>query len=515
MNHSMNHSRRKQHEGAVLLMLTLLLFGNFFAYETPAALNVQLQGYLGLGYSEWQYLLGLLFSGYSVPNLFAPVMSGRFVDGKRLPLSLCVCFQTVVVFGHALFCAGLARRSAPLAVFGRIVFGLGGETANLVQTVLVTRLFSSRLDDSSEFDDSLASQGILVSNSSNSSNSCYTIVSQLFALNLCLAVSKLGSIANSFASPFVALHFGVEAALWISGLACILSLLAAIVLSKLVGGSDDNDIVTLNEADPIEATPLLRLGYSSSCSAHSTSLDCTMATKHPSLTSTLGNLPISFWLLCLLFCCHASFYSFNNTASDFLQSKWYPGDPITAGQIMSIPSTVSLLLIPLYGALLATNTRGLAFLLTSFTLSSAMHGLLGYTTLNPIYALTGIGATGALNASLIYPYVAHVLSVQEGWILRDQGVHVRMLGTGCGVCVCFMNAALTVIPMCAAWILSLSSLSLTGGLSEDLRRWEVLELFYIGISGMGAICCLLLLVWFVRSKGAVGPQVHYNDIPPQ
>lgn len=63
----------------ILFLSSLLLFGNFYAFDNPAALNSQLQLFLGHDYDTWQYELNLLYSVYSFPNMFLPFLGGNIL----------------------------------------------------------------------------------------------------------------------------------------------------------------------------------------------------------------------------------------------------------------------------------------------------------------------------------------------------------------------------------------------------------------------------------------------------
>jgi hypothetical protein len=57
--------------------------------------------------------------------------------------------------------------------------------------------------------------------------------------------------------------------------------------------------------------------------------------SNDSTTSTQSKLPTSFWILALvLVTLYGTVIPFNTTASDFLMSKWYPGDIEMAGFVM-------------------------------------------------------------------------------------------------------------------------------------------------------------------------------------
>ena len=46
----------------VLILSGLLLFGNYYAFDLPAALNAPLQKELGVDYEEWQWVLNLMYT---------------------------------------------------------------------------------------------------------------------------------------------------------------------------------------------------------------------------------------------------------------------------------------------------------------------------------------------------------------------------------------------------------------------------------------------------------------------
>jgi hypothetical protein len=45
----------------VLVLSGLLLFGNYYAFDLPAALNAPLQKELGIQYEEWQWIINLMY----------------------------------------------------------------------------------------------------------------------------------------------------------------------------------------------------------------------------------------------------------------------------------------------------------------------------------------------------------------------------------------------------------------------------------------------------------------------
>lgn len=259
---------------SVLILSGLLLFGNYYAFDLPAALNRPLMTYLNLEYKDWQITLNLMYSLYSLPNMFLPAIGGYVIDTHD-PRKVLVVLSIVVCVGQTLVAIGTYLKDVRVMVVGRLVFGIGGECIGVSEAAIVTSFFTGR---------ELA-----------------------FALGMNLSVARLGSVANSIISPRLATYFGSPlVAVWVGTFTCYASLVAAIVL---VG------VMTVCEKDEEtqEGVPILK-------------------------SSTFDNvvrLPTSFWLLCVLcILLYGTVIPFNATASDFLTSKWYPGDIEMAGLVM-------------------------------------------------------------------------------------------------------------------------------------------------------------------------------------
>ncbi|KAJ3118756.1 hypothetical protein HDU96_009345 [Phlyctochytrium bullatum] len=115
----------------------------YYCYDTPGSINVPLQKWLGSEYDLFQWQINLLYSAYSLPNIFLPLVGGLFVDFLG-PSRMLMVFSVLVCTGQALFAAGLAMKNFWLMVFGRLVFGLGGESLEVAQARIVTDWFKGR-----------------------------------------------------------------------------------------------------------------------------------------------------------------------------------------------------------------------------------------------------------------------------------------------------------------------------------------------------------------------------------
>ena len=82
----------------------------------------------------------LLYSVYAIPNMILPIFSGLILMkiGKGNAMIL---FLSLVVLGNAVIVFGPYFDYYYLMVIGRCIFGLGGETAMIIQTIFVTDWF--------------------------------------------------------------------------------------------------------------------------------------------------------------------------------------------------------------------------------------------------------------------------------------------------------------------------------------------------------------------------------------
>ena len=65
-------------------------------------------------------------------------------------------------------------------------------------------------------------------------------------------------------------------------------------------------------------------------------------TKPHTIWTSIQFFPAQFWLLCCIcILLYGTVVPFNTFMSDFLQSKWFPGDPVTAGLVMRFVNGVT------------------------------------------------------------------------------------------------------------------------------------------------------------------------------
>lgn len=120
----------------VLVLVSLALFGNYYAYDAIGPLADNLQRLLG--YTDTQ--LGTLNAIYSLPNVAMVLVGGLIVDrlGARRAT---VIFTAICLLGAILTAIS---PSFPVMASGRLVFGLGAESMIVAITTLLGQWFAGR-----------------------------------------------------------------------------------------------------------------------------------------------------------------------------------------------------------------------------------------------------------------------------------------------------------------------------------------------------------------------------------
>ena len=85
----------------------------------------------------------MFYSVYSFPNFILPLFGGLMIDKMGIGISIIV-FSSLLTAGQAVFAVGgfMANEAGfTVAIIGRVLFGLGGESLNVCQSTIVSRWF--------------------------------------------------------------------------------------------------------------------------------------------------------------------------------------------------------------------------------------------------------------------------------------------------------------------------------------------------------------------------------------
>lgn len=121
---------------AVLLFISLAMFGNYYVYDSIAPLADTLKTQLGFTSTQ----LGTLNAIYSFPNIIMVLIGGIIVD--RVGTRTATLVFTAICFLGAILTA--ISGSFPLMAAGRLVFGLGAESMIVAVTAALGQWFKGK-----------------------------------------------------------------------------------------------------------------------------------------------------------------------------------------------------------------------------------------------------------------------------------------------------------------------------------------------------------------------------------
>ncbi|KAJ3110386.1 hypothetical protein HDU96_006652 [Phlyctochytrium bullatum] len=488
---------------AVLAMACLIMFGNYYAYDLPAALNKPLQDFLNEEDDAYQYQLNLFYSLYSLPNIVLPFLGGFLLDvfGTRRLMTI---LSALVCLGQIFFSIGVSTKSYFIMHLGRVMFGVGGESLSVAQTRITSKWFKGK--------------------------------EIAFALGVNLSVARLGSVMNDFVSPHLAVNKSVPLAIWFGSITCFISFFAGIILNaldaygtaKIKASARRLSARRGSAASPgVEGTKRSEGGvhrYPPSIATARTSIALASSAMSPdsrhrgvsrdggfALHSQADRRPgspapapalagahgahgaaasgqlnwgallkfhLSFWLVCLIMCLmYATVVPFNTIHSAFLQTKWYKDDPKTAGQVMALPDIISAVLVPFCGTFVDRYGRRVKVLIVCGGLMAIAHVILGFATPvtvpSPLPPLMLLG----FSYSLLLTF----------WPCIPLVVDDRNQATAFGVATAAQNAALVVFPMMVAALVNAD------------KTYFLTEMFFVTCSLLGVGACFWLY-WVDKSQ---------------
>ena len=340
----------------MLFLAGLLCIGNYFVYDNPAALegdleSVTLTQQLNIGTVEFN----MLYSAYSLPNIFLPFFGGILMDkfGVRIVI---IISSFLVTIGQAVFAFGVSIGSFYVALLGRGLLGCGGENLDVSQTVIVVKWFAGR--------------------------------ELSMALGLNSSMSLIGTVLNDDTEPkIVSSSNSLDLGLWIGFMVCVGSLFSAFFLTGLDKKRDR----------------LLGVDTSTEI-AEEKRIKC----------SDFRKFTLIFWLILInsviVYC---SVYSFMYIASEYYQDR-FGYDATEGGNIISIPFTMCLFTIPFIGITIdKVGKRGL-FLLIATVLVTSFQILLMVTpdshrSISPIIYLGVLGFGYAISVTTVWSSIAYTI----------------------------------------------------------------------------------------------------------
>ncbi len=121
---------------AVLIFVSLAMFGNYYVYDCIAPIADLLSKQLDFTDSN----IGLLQAIYSIPNVFLVLVGGYIVDRIGVRKAIFI-FGTLCLMGAALTAVSGAL---PIMASGRLLFGMGAESLIVAVTTALAKWFRGK-----------------------------------------------------------------------------------------------------------------------------------------------------------------------------------------------------------------------------------------------------------------------------------------------------------------------------------------------------------------------------------
>ena len=132
--------KKRAHRFFILFFMLFISFGTYFYYEVPAALQDDFLVHMHMNFLEFT----LIFSIYSLPNIFVGFIGGFLIDrvfGIRLGT---IIFCSIVTVGQIIFATGAFLNNIWILYLGRFIFGLGGGTTAVAGSTYGAKWFSAK-----------------------------------------------------------------------------------------------------------------------------------------------------------------------------------------------------------------------------------------------------------------------------------------------------------------------------------------------------------------------------------
>ena len=317
--------------------------------------------------SENEIKYNQLYAVYSYPNMILPLVGGFLVDRVGLYFSM-ILFSSLNIIGQGVFTiAGyMADHSDSgdwpfiISLVGRFIYGLGGESLLVCQSVFVSKWFMNK--------------------------------ELSLALGFVLSICWLGSTVSGYTIPPLAEATSLGFTLNVGVFTCTLSLLLAIVLISMDKYADRRDKRRSNIETP-----------------QNERFHC----------KDVKELGIIYWIIIINWFFSYTGMMFYNISNDFFTSR-YGFDQVEAARIGSNASLVSIIFAPIFGFIWDRFGHRISFWLLStsaLTLSNILLVVIPSSTADHksylgIIPIGLMGLASSIYAAVLFPMIPIVVKPQ-------------------------------------------------------------------------------------------------------
>jgi MFS family permease len=123
----------------ILFLVSMVVFGNQYAFNNPQALEKYMEEDLNIGETQFQ----LLYTIFAFPNIFATFFLGFLIDFLGVRIGLIALSAGVAVFQLSIAIGGYSYSYTTILI-GRMLFGLASESLITAQACMVSFWFKGK-----------------------------------------------------------------------------------------------------------------------------------------------------------------------------------------------------------------------------------------------------------------------------------------------------------------------------------------------------------------------------------
>jgi MFS family permease len=378
------HPSTRLYRFTILLFISLLVFGSYFAYDSIGALETTLMKELHLDRST----IGNLYTAYSVAAIAIAFFGGMLYD-KLGPRRASLLFSSLIFLGAVMVAMA---RSKWMLFGGRLVFGAGSESLIVVQSAIISRWFKGK--------------------------------EMAMAFGISLTISRVGTLFSFNTEELIASYSGsFRTALWAAALLCLFSVLCNLVFNLL--DRHGERILALPKPEAGDTIVLSDIKKFTSSYWFVVLLCVTFYSAIFPFTALATDMFHDKWQLPLVSASSGSFLSqvFFNFTHMFS----------TAPGITSIVIAASMIFAPFAGDLVDRIGRRASLMVLGSLILIPAHLLMGITHWSPIPMMILLGVAFVLVPAAMWPSVPLV-------------VDERRVGTAFGLMTAIQNMGLGLFP---------------------------------------------------------------------
>lgn len=437
----------------MLLFIMHLTFGSYWVFDTPGAIQKQLQAYLdpGVAPTDSWYTDGLnlwLYSIYSYPNIVLAFFGGYIVDAITGLRAGTLLFCGLVLLGQLVFALGIqmvgstgGKTGYAVMMIGRLIFGLGGESLTVAQNNYCVKYF----------------KGPYIA----------------LAFGMVVSYSRVGSSVNFVVTPALG-NISVPLAVWVGTAFCGMSFLFA-VLAGLLDTSLDKKAKKAQEASTEEPPP----------------------EEPPVRLRDVGKFTVSVWLLYLItLTFYVAILTFYTIASQIMQNTKSIADKLPgttdddkaywATFLLSFPNFVAIVAAPACGRMVDKVGKSLYLVAIASIMFVCGHLMFLAFALEWI-VLPEENSMLYLGLVMVWLGTAYSLGAACLWPMLALMVPESMVATGYGAMTAVQNAGLALFPQLIGFLTGLD------GIKGTTWQYTVPIIIFISVAGV-AFCLTLLLM---------------------